>query len=124
MRSVIPNNANGCLGGCCERFTMNHTPEQRAKSISAEEHGEIYWMDNMADIEHCWKELLRDSYSPIQYIHDMIIELPADDNGTRWYTCRHWNKETRLCMEYESRPGLCRDFPYGKKCFVKGCKCK
>jgi len=35
---------------------------------------------------------------------------------TRWYACRHWDEETRLCRIYEHRPQICRDFPYDEEC--------
>jgi Fe-S-cluster containining protein len=31
-----------------------------------------------------------------------------------FYACRHYDRETRLCTDFENRPPLCRDFPrYG-----------
>lgn len=27
------------------------------------------------------------------------------------FRCTHWDSETKLCDSYESRPGLCRDYP-------------
>ncbi|OGL41156.1 MAG: hypothetical protein A2161_07545 [Candidatus Schekmanbacteria bacterium RBG_13_48_7] len=27
------------------------------------------------------------------------------------FRCTHWNPETKLCDSYETRPGLCRDYP-------------
>lgn len=39
----------------------------------------------------------------------------VDENSNLW-TCRHWDTETRLCTVYESRPGMCRDYPYGAAC--------
>jgi len=41
---------------------------------------------------------------------------------TRWYACRHWDEETRLCSIYDRRPMICRDFPYGDPCRY-GCSC-
>ena len=40
-----------------------------------------------------------------------------NDLGQDWFTCKNWNKETRLCMIYETRPQMCRDYPEpGKIC--------
>ena len=33
-----------------------------------------------------------------------------------FYECRHYNIETRQCLDYENRPSICRGFPwYGKE---------
>jgi Fe-S-cluster containining protein len=69
------------------------------------------------------------------FIRDMRIELTAEQAQERWakfvgdgrvlppaeperpwYTCRHWDEDTRLCTVYEQRPMLCRDYPYGRPC--------
>lgn len=36
------------------------------------------------------------------------------------FTCKHWNEETRLCGDYENRPKMCADYPYGRAC-ERGC---
>lgn len=33
-----------------------------------------------------------------------------------YFTCRHWDEETRLCGIYDQRPAMCREYPYGKEC--------
>lgn len=64
------------------------------------------------------------------YIADMLVPLTHDeaearakrfsvappDKDTQFYSCRHWNEDTRLCMAYESRPGMCRKYPYDRAC--------
>lgn len=32
------------------------------------------------------------------------------------FTCRNWDEESRLCKIYETRPQMCRGYPYGKLC--------
>ena len=27
------------------------------------------------------------------------------------FRCTHWNSETKMCDSYDSRPGMCRDYP-------------
>ena len=45
------------------------------------------------------------------------------NDGSPKYSCKHWNRETRNCMDYENRPSMCRRFPYGTPCpyIAKGC---
>lgn len=35
------------------------------------------------------------------------------------YTCRHFDKDKRICSNYENRPQLCRN--YGRGCQYQGC---
>jgi Fe-S-cluster containining protein len=92
----------GCSGNCCQRFYLDYKPK------------EIDLWENKKDApEH------RDA----MFIKDMLIYIEdyKDDTGNpnykgAWYTCKHWDKSTKLCTVYEQRPSMCRDFPYGKKC--------
>lgn len=68
-----------------------------------------------------------------KYIADMLIPLTPEqarfrhgqhDTGyerikyanRQWYTCKHWDEDTKLCGAYEQRPRMCRDFPYEGTC--------
>lgn len=45
-----------------------------------------------------------------------------DENGEVWkyyFTCRHFDKEKRICGAYETRPSMCRIF--GRHCKYEGC---
>lgn len=41
------------------------------------------------------------------------FELVSRDGTTRMFTfrCTHYDPDTRRCDSYESRPGMCRDYP-------------
>ena len=41
-------------------------------------------------------------------IRAMVI---PNGKGKGHFTCRFWDEETRLCLIYQSRPQMCRDFP-------------
>lgn len=44
------------------------------------------------------------------------------ENGvltTNLYTCKHFDKESRLCKNYDNRPDMCRS--YGRTCGYEGC---
>jgi Fe-S-cluster containining protein len=38
-----------------------------------------------------------------------------------WFTCRHWDEQTRLCTVYDKRPKMCRDYPYSGRQCERGC---
>lgn len=39
---------------------------------------------------------------------------------TEWFTCKHYNKETKNCMNYDNRPGMCRNHGHSN-CPYKNC---
>lgn len=45
-----------------------------------------------------------------------LAEPPEARDEGHFYTCRHWDEETKLCTIYEHRPDMCRYFPYGMDC--------
>jgi Fe-S-cluster containining protein len=36
--------------------------------------------------------------------------------GREYFTCRHWDPDTRLCTVYDQRPDMCRRYPYRNGC--------
>ena len=74
-----------------------------------------------------------------QFISEMLVPLSQHEATARWlelglgempselihspqplYTCSHWDTATWLCQTYDSRPALCRDYPYGRSCSFCG----
>lgn len=65
--------------------------------------------------------------SDILKIANMVIyRFSAKFRGviTNRYTCKNYNKETGDCMDYENRPRMCSEYPYGKVCDYKDCTYK
>lgn len=84
-----------CGGLCCRRFFLPLTPD------------ELACPDTMA------------TKADGAYIADMVIHLKTVDDQS-FYTCRHL-REDGLCGSYETRPQMCRAFPYGGPCPFPGC---
>ena len=102
-----------CTGACCAVFWLPYTPENLRKRAAEANAG-----------------------SDLPYIADMVISLSprkarkratefgldwpklkiGDDNADQVYTCRHWDEGSRRCSAYETRPRLCRDYPYEGEC--------
>ena len=72
------------------------------------------------------------------FIADMVIPLtrrqalarsrkfgypdpPKYPSNWSWFTCRHWDEETRLCGVYDKRPAMCQDYPYFNNKCERGC---
>jgi len=98
-----------CPGWCCAAF---------------------YWPRTLADM----KKHPDAGYDGPQ-IRDMLVPLTPKEARERherfsgkkvaafsWkhrghhFTCKNWDEETRLCKVYETRPQMCRDYPYGQEC--------
>ncbi len=51
----------------------------------------------------------------IKMWHKLIngFEYIGEDRRNKTFTfrCTHWDPETKLCDSYDSRPGMCRDYP-------------
>jgi len=66
------------------------------------------------------------------YVKDMLIWITPEEARDRhrkfgwffrnwepvpgefYFTCKHFDRETRLCKAYDKRPKMCRDYPEGK----------
>jgi Fe-S-cluster containining protein len=66
----------------------------------------------------------------VAQIAAMLIFLRVDKHGhssrkstenLRWhYTCKNFDSATNNCTAYETRPSMCRDYPYGQSYIEKG----
>lgn len=51
------------------------------------------------------------------------VDQPVSERNGPYYRCVHWDEDTRLCTNYEGRPGMCRYYPYDEPC-EHGCACE
>jgi Fe-S-cluster containining protein len=42
--------------------------------------------------------------------------LGDDGTGREYFTCRHWQEDTRACGIYDDRPAMCRTYPNHGAC--------
>jgi len=89
-----------CTGHCCRDFSLPFSPGELRRRVIFE---------GLLDGEQ---------------IADMVIYLGwracvFKKDGHR-YTCRHLING-RDCGIYETRPVMCRDYPYGGRCKYEGC---
>jgi len=55
-------------------------------------------------------------------VKDWYMKSLIDKDGVyhkRLFTCKHFNKEQRICGNYENRPHMCKNFGVG--CAYAGC---
>lgn len=131
----MDNEIKRCNGHCCEIFFLPFTPKQlgsvrklkkkKGMNISIKGNKAINSRSGFQDIQIVAEMVI--SISPSREKLESHIGESAGKNGN-WYTCRNFDKETRNCKIYDSRPRMCRDFPYGilaendkTKCYYKSC---
>lgn len=111
MHSEYRNPApNGCLGSCCKEFHVfddasgYRTHMDIIQQLSTQEN----------DIEAA-------------KLTAMLIPIKRqiiDNVNYFMWTCKWWNTETGLCMNYENRPSMCSGFPNypeSSKLYDRGC---
>lgn len=50
----------------------------------------------------------------------------SDENNELYsniFTCKHFDKENKICLNYDNRPTLCSSFGITNQCRYKDCKC-
>lgn len=122
-----------CGGFCCENFCTAYSPGEWERFAEAAKNKTV-WIDGDGK-EWSVDDSVRED---VQQIAEMLILNSIDEdfvqdegarlNGKYHYTCKNFNKETRLCMNYDNRPEMCRNYPENtkKECSYEQCglKCK
>ena len=97
-----------CKARCCEAFHINlHTLQVLAKEPEKVKDGPyikdmLIWLsyDEATKRHRTWKG----------------FEHWVPEEGEFYFTCKHWDPETRLCMDYENRPEMCKNTGVIKPC--------
>lgn len=103
---------NGCNGSCCAVFPLNDYTIEAWNEYVAK------WVDP-PEIQAAYPNRVKtQDQIEIEKIAAMVIHIGTGDRGEARFTCSHFDAEAKLCMNYEDRPNLCRDYPYfaGRSC--------
>lgn len=137
-----------CTGHCCRGFFLEATPcwfLARAKELRgfvrdeidlasrwAEDGGPAFPDEDLAHLAWCLAEA-----AELEAIGTMIVPVrkvaptdacsSSDRLGTYQrsgyiYTCVHFDDRTGDCGAYDTRPRMCRDYPYGRRCEFGACE--
>lgn len=94
---------NCCTGQCCDDFRFPRAPADVETVLAV--------LD-----DYDWSEM-----PDVPFIANMLIFIEKrDGDGNYRYTCKHYDRASKKCLEYENRPGLCKGFPYGRACTYCG----
>lgn len=110
-----------CTGHCCELFYLPFTPKQikqvrklkekkerghitfkKGKAVNANDGG-LYEIKEIAEM-----------VIPISPSKEKVTATILNQGGyhkDHYYTCKNFDKETRNCKIYSSRPHMCRNHP-------------
>ena len=143
---------NGCSGKCCENFTMPYSIDELKEAIKQikeqgyyvnrlgnKKYHKVVELENVLDMVIPLGLTNIDPQTGMDFAerHQKLWNVSIDsmtiasrehfirEGNTlkaNTYTCRHFNKEKRICNNYENRPQMCRHF--GQDCHYSGCNYK
>lgn len=114
-----------CSGDCCQLFnvhgkTINELREMLSKGNFAESEFQI--PDMLIPLGY--DEYVQKSK---EMRHDNRQILSREEYNDNWFRCKNFDVENNLCLVYETRPDMCRTYPYcngDKGCEYKNCTLK
>lgn len=109
---------SACAGHCCRIFYLPHTPaELEAKR------GDLVDGETICDMVIYRGLLTADQYEGYCRQHGLAPDKHVLIKRTtgNYYTCKCLTVDG-LCSIYETRPHMCRDFPYGHPCQYGDCE--
>lgn len=137
---------NGCVGSCCEGFTLPFYVEDLVLMKEAQNKGQQKFTDSIGvirrvitnnDVDKLIDMLIfkehtninpngghqpnieeKENYKDPSTEFSWVVEIDGQ-LMFRLYTCKHFDKEQRICTDYENRPNMCKHF--GSTCAYTGC---
>jgi len=106
-----------CTGHCCKAFQLAYGIDDVKLRAGGLEDG-AFIADMLIPL---YSGPLGEMPAELRAITDMRDD-DAPESVKHVYTCRHFDGSQ--CQSYESRPAMCRRYPYGRRCEFKGCEWK
>jgi Fe-S-cluster containining protein len=98
-----------CTGACCAAFVLNAGALKDLNSGKAYDADFILAMLIPLSPEEVLERTERFS---LRWAKTAPFALEFDAEGaTQFFSCQHWNEETKLCGSYENRPRMCSKYP-------------
>jgi Fe-S-cluster containining protein len=104
---------SSCSGACCAVFEFTDPSEPRfaGNGDEAEFLADMLVSLSLVEAAERLAEIGSLPYWGEEPQHDWDGQS-LSRTGRRLMTCRHWDRETRLCTVYDQRPSMCREYPY------------
>lgn len=103
----------GCSGACCAVITYGDALHGDIESLRSDPNHDWYTLNMLVPLSNAQAEERAKRFVPLDVVD---ADLFGPQNEGLFFTCKHWNEETRLCGAYADRPRMCRDYPYGQQC--------
>lgn len=103
---------NRCTGHCCKKFYLPLTPDQIKEELELSKTRPPRFQD-FAKIAAM--------VIPIEPTTGMTGAPLRAEDVNHYYTCIHYDEQSGDCKNYEDRPTMCKDYPYGRPCNVVDC---
>jgi len=97
---------NDCLGACCAAFRVAESLDELRERARKHRERDIEFMVDML------VPLTSEEAEERSRKFGGVVRVDPDDTR-HYYTCRHWDEQTRLCTVWPQRPRMCASFPYG-----------
>jgi Fe-S-cluster containining protein len=127
---------NRCTGHCCERFNLSTRYAELMSMRLAVDNGnysggflksEIIKISDMiiplgkSYLDHNVEPMIAADIGPGTFDIVNIGEIVVHE--TEWFTCKHYDKNSKNCMNYENRPIMCQKHGCNG-CAYKACTLK
>ncbi len=112
-----------CDGRCCSVFYLPKTePELRTYAGRVKDGPMIRSMIRPLTFDAAAERWEAMWHEPLMAVEAHRNGIPESEPEGHLFTCRHWDEDSGLCQTYETRPAMCRDYPYGEPCAYCGYK--
>ena len=107
---------NRC-GDCCERFHVPNGGDWREPPHSWWNHdGPLGFLEEWAyNKAKGWEEPYFHPIDSMMFFGELVAT--QDEEGWWWYSCSRFRRDgldCGTCTRHDTRPNMCREFPYGK----------
>lgn len=110
-----------CDGRCCSAFALNAGALEALNAGKACDSEFILAMLIPLSPEEVWERTERFGLRWKEPASENFLPEVGEDGSPRFFTCRHWSEETRLCGQYDNRPRMCSKHPApGEPCYHCG----
>jgi Fe-S-cluster containining protein len=95
---------SACTGTCCVAFYLRRPSTNPVV------------LEMLLPIDRDEAEQRHRALGDLSVAADLSAGTATEEGDGQWYKCKNWDEDTRLCTIYDTRPTMCRDYPYEKGC--------
>ncbi|KKK79505.1 hypothetical protein LCGC14_2832790, partial [marine sediment metagenome] len=108
-----------CTGHCCREFPLPFGPEKLKEQCRRNGQRNDITKAPVLDGDVIADMVVYRGFR--RWSCDNIAEELQAQSEMHFYTCRHFDKESGDCAIYETRPRMCKDYPYRGTCGHSDC---